>query len=72
MYKLLTPSRRSDDLSFGFDRGRKRRRNELNKNESIKRIYHLTIMLKDVFGFAQNQGEATYGLGFKITLTKKI
>ena len=28
-------------------------------------------MLKDVFGFAECQEKATYGLGYKLTLTKK-
>ena len=27
-------------------------------------------MLKDVFGFAEQQEEATYGLGYKLTLTR--
>ena len=26
-------------------------------------------MLKDVFGFAEHQEKATYGLGYKLTLT---
>ena len=28
-------------------------------------------MLKDVFGFAEHQEKATYGLGYKLTLTRK-
>ena len=27
-------------------------------------------MLKDVFGFAEGQEKATYGLGYKLTLTR--
>ena len=27
-------------------------------------------MLKDVFGFAQHQEKATYGLGYKLTLKR--
>ena len=27
-------------------------------------------MLKDVFGFAEHQEKATYGLGYKLTLTR--
>ena len=27
-------------------------------------------MFKDVFGFAQHQEKATYGLGYKLTLTR--
>ena len=26
-------------------------------------------MLKDIFGFAEHQQKATYGLGYKLTLT---
>ena len=28
-------------------------------------------MFEDVFGFAKNYEEATYGLGYKLTLTRK-
>ena len=41
---------------------------ETNKN--IKGKYHLRIMLKDVFGSAEGQEKATYGLGYKLTLTR--
>ena len=34
MYKLLTSSRGSDDLSIGFDRDRNRRQRELTNNKS--------------------------------------
>ena len=33
MYKLLTSSRESDDLSIGFDRSRDRRKQQLNNNK---------------------------------------
>ena len=69
MYKLLTSSRGSDDLSIGFDRDHTRRRNELTNNKNIKGKYHVRIYLKDVFGFAEYQEKATYGLGYKLTLT---
>ena len=36
MYKLLTSSKDSDDLSIGFDRDRTRRRNELTNKKNIK------------------------------------
>ena len=70
MYKLLTSSKNSDDLSIGFDRSRNRRRDELALNKNIKGKYHLRIMLNDVFGFAECQEKATYGLGYKLTLTR--
>ena len=64
MYKLLTSSKGSDDLSIGFDRDRTRRRNELTNNKSQKGKNHVRIYLKDVFGFVEHQEKATYGLGY--------
>ena len=70
MYKLVTSSKDSDNLSIGYDRSRNRRRYELTANKSVRVKYNLRIMLKDVFGSAEHQEEATYGLGFKLTLTR--
>ena len=70
MYKLLTSSKDSDDLSIGFDRNRGRRKNELSNNKNIKGNYHIRIYLKDLFGFAEHQTKGTYGLGYKLTLTR--
>ena len=70
MYKLVTSSKDSNDLSIGFDNSRNRRRDELALNKNIKGKYHVKIMLKDVFGFAEHQEKATYGLGYKLTLTR--
>ena len=70
MYKLLSSSKGSDDLSIGFDRDRGRRRNELTNNKNIKGKYHIRIYLKDVFGFAEYQEKGTYGLGYKLTMTR--
>ena len=69
MYKLITSSKDSNDLSVGFDNSRNRRRDELALNKNIKGKYHLKILLKDIFGFAEHQEKATYGLGYKLTLT---
>ena len=69
MYKLLTSSRDSDDLSIGFDRDRNRTTGELSNNKNKKGIYQMRIYLKDIFGFAEHQEKATYGLGYKLTLT---
>ena len=69
MYKLLTSSRGSDDLSIGFDRDGNRRQRELTNNKTQKGKYHVRIYLKDVFGFAEYQHKGTYGLGYKLTLT---
>ena len=70
MYKLLTLSRGSDDLSIRFDPDCERRRDELTNNKSIKGKCHLRILLNDVFGFGEHQKKATYGLGYKLTLTR--
>ena len=70
MYKLLRSSKESDDLSICFDRDRNRRQRELTKNKSQKGKYHVRIYLKDVFGFADYQDKGTYGLGYRLTLTR--
>ena len=70
MYNLLTSSKDSDDLSIGFDRNRGRRKNELSNNKNIKGKYHIRIYLKHIFGFAEYQEKGTYGLGYKLTLTR--
>ena len=70
MYKLLTSSRSSDDLSIGFDRDRNRRKRELTNNKNIKGKYHMRIYLKDIFGFAEHQEKSTFGLGYRLTLTR--
>ena len=69
-YKLITSMKGSDDLSIGFDRDRNRRQRELTKIKTQKRKYHDRIYLKDVFGFAEYQEKGTYGLGYKLTLTR--
>ena len=70
MYKLLSSSKGSDDLSIGFDRDRGRRQRELTNNKTLKGKYHVRIYLKDVFGFAEYQEKGTFGLGYKLTLTR--
>ena len=70
MYKLITSSKDSNDLSIGFDHSRNRRRDELALNKKIKGKNHVKIMLEDVFGYAEHQEKATYGLGYKLTLTR--
>ena len=60
MYKLLTSSKDSDDLSIGFDRNRGTRKNELTNNKTIKGKYHIRIYLKDIFGFAEHQEHKTF------------
>ena len=54
LYKFLTSSKDSDDLSIGFDRSRDRRQRELTNNKNRKSKYHLKNYLGDFFGFAQH------------------
>ena len=56
-------------MSIGFDRSRDRLQRELSINKNQKGIYHVIIMLKDVFGFAEHHENSTYGLGFELKLT---
>ena len=70
IYKIVTSSKYSDDLSIGFDRNRGSRKNELFNNKNIEGKYHTRIYLKDVLGYAEHQEKATYGLGYRIILTR--
>ena len=70
MYELLSSSRDTDDLSIGFDRSRDKRKRELINNKNQKGKFHLRIYLKDVFGFAEYQEVGTFGLSYRLTLTR--
>ena len=70
IYKTLTSSKDSDDLSVGFHRDRGKRKNELSNNKNIKGKYHTRIYLRDVLGYAEHQKKATYGLGYRLKLTR--
>ena len=70
MYKLISSSRDSDDLSIGFHRSNEARETELTNKKATKGKYHVRICLKDIFGFAGHQDNCTYGLGYKFTLQK--
>ena len=70
MYKLLSSSRDTDDLSIGFDRSRDKRKRELLNNKNQKGKFHLRIYLKDVFGFVEYQEVETFGLSYQLTLTR--
>ena len=67
---IITSSRGSDDLSIGFDHDRNKRRDALTSNRNIKDKCHVSIMLKDVFGFSERQEKATHGLGYKLAITR--
>ena len=70
MYKLLTSSKDSNDLSICSYRNRDKRKRELTNNKNIEVKYHIKIYLKDILGFAEHQEKGTYGLGYKLTLTR--
>ena len=57
-------------MSVGFDRNRGRRKRELLNNKTQKGKFHLRIYLKDVFGFAEYQEVGTFGLSYRLTLTR--
>ena len=57
-------------MSVGFDRDCGRRQRELTHNKFVKGKNHVRILLKDVFGFVENQEKATNGLGYKSTLRR--
>ena len=63
LYKLISSSRDSVDLSIGFHRSIETRERELNINKTTRGNYHVRNHLKDVFGFAEHQANASYGLG---------
>ena len=72
MYKLITSANDTDDLSIGFHRDRNRRLRELTNNKNMKGKYHVRVMPKDVFGFAEHQEKATYVLGFNLVSDNSV
>ena len=57
-------------MSIGFDRTCNKRQRELTNNKNIKDKYHARVYSKDYFGFPEDQEKVTYGLGYKLTLTR--
>ena len=55
MFEVIISARDTDDFSFGFGRDRNRRQRELTENKYQKSKYHLTTLLKNVFGFSEHQ-----------------
>ena len=70
LYRLISSARNTDDLSIGLDEDRNTRQRELTKNKYVKGRYHIRIGLEDIFGFAEHHEKATFGLGYKLTLTR--
>ena len=55
LYKLITSTKNTNDLSIGFDRDREKRKRELTDNKTQKGKYHIRVYLKDAFGHAEHQ-----------------
>ena len=66
MYKLITSSKGKVDLAIGYDCSSPKRRDNMTNNKNVKNKFHL----RNVFGFAEHQGKATYGLGYKLTIKR--
>ena len=70
IYKLSAFGKDTNGLSICFDRDRNRRQRKLTNNKNVKGKYHTRTYLKDVYGFAEHQLKATYGLGYKLAITR--
>ena len=70
LYKFLSSSKDSDDLSIGFHRSFEAGERELSENETTKGNYHVRNYWKGLFGFAEHQDTCTFGLGYKLTLQR--
>ena len=70
MYKSLTSSKDNENLSIGFDRSRDKRKLVLTNNKAIKGRYQVRIYLKDIFGFAEDQEKASFGLGYRLKIPR--
>ena len=56
--------------SLGFHEKTGTRERESIENQKTKENYQLTVCVEDIFGFAEHQENATYGLGYKLTLKR--
>ena len=69
MYKLLTSTKSTSQLMYGFEEDTTIRRQELTNNKNEKGTFFVRIKLKDLLGFA-DQEKITYGLGYTLTLKR--
>ena len=67
---MTTSARGTDDLSIGFNRDRRMTQQELTNIKNIGGEKHVGVMFQYIFGSAEHQEKATYGLGYKQTLTR--
>ena len=69
IHKLLTSTKSTSQLMYGFEESETIRRQELTNNKNEKGTFFGRIKLKDLFGFA-DQEKITYGLGYTLTLKR--
>ena len=65
LYKLLTGSKDSNDLSIGYYESNGGRKLEMtdDKEAPNKGRFHVKNFSKDAFGYVERQENGTYGLG---------
>ena len=71
MYKLIGSAKNCDVLSIGFERDRNKRKQALTSNKNQRGIVYIRSFSKDIFGFAEHQEKATYGLEYKLKKNRK-
>ena len=69
-YKLITSARGSDGLSTGFDCSGDRGQLELTNFKNTKGKFHNRTYLKNIFSFAEHQCKGTYGVAYRLTITR--
>ena len=69
LIKLSTSTQQTSQLMYGFEESTAIRRQELTNNKNEKGTFFVRIILKDLFGFA-DQEKTTYGLGYTLTLKR--
>ena len=70
MHKLISTSRKSEDLSIGFHGSIEYRERESTIIKTTNGISHVRVCLKDIFGYAAYQDNCTNGLGYNLRLQR--
>ena len=69
IHKLLTSTKSTSQLMYGFEESETIKRQELTNNKNEKGTFFVRTKLKDLFGFA-DQEKITYGFGYTLTLKR--
>ena len=72
MYKLIISSKEPDDLSIWSDLDRVRRQRELSNDKNQKVRNQIRNKLEDILRFVEHQQKETFGVGYKLTLTRNL